>query len=63
MSKPHGLLAKETKPPARYKQYTLIQKMKDTGIGRPSTYVSTVEKLTQREYVKVVDEWPGPYWI
>ena len=54
MSEPYGLLAKETKPPARYKQYTLIQKMKDTGIGRPSTYVSTVEKLTQREYVKVV---------
>ncbi len=52
-SKPYGLMEKETKPPARFKQYTLIQKMKDTGIGRPSTYVPTVEKLSEREYVKV----------
>ena len=51
--KPYGLMEKETKPPARFKQYTLIQKMKDTGIGRPSTYVPTVEKLSEREYVKI----------
>ena len=40
----------ETKPPARYKQHTLVKAMKDAGIGRPSTYAATIEKLISRKY-------------
>lgn len=41
----------ETRPPARYRAHTLIRTMKDAGIGRPSTYARTVEKLEERKYV------------
>lgn len=50
---PNPLLVQdETKPPSRYRAHTLIKAMKDAGIGRPSTYSRTVEKLEEREYVK-----------
>ncbi|HSH46421.1 MAG TPA: type IA DNA topoisomerase, partial [Longimicrobiales bacterium] len=39
------LIEDETRPPARYRPHTLIKTMKDAGIGRPSTYSRTVEKL------------------
>jgi DNA topoisomerase-1 len=42
----------ETKPPARYRAYALVKAMKDAGIGRPSTYARTVERLEEREYVQ-----------
>ncbi len=48
---PH-LLEDETKPPPRYRAHSLIRRMKEEGIGRPSTYASTVEKLEQRKYVE-----------
>ncbi len=41
----------ETKPPARYNQATLIKKMKEEGIGRPSTYSATTSGLIKYNYV------------
>lgn len=46
------LVEDETRPPARYRPHTLIRAMKDAGIGRPSTYARTVEKLEERGYVE-----------
>jgi DNA topoisomerase I len=47
------LVEDETRPPARFRRHTLIREMKEAGIGRPSTYASTVEKLEDRRYVEV----------
>ncbi len=41
----------ETKPPSRFTETSLIKKMKELGIGRPSTYVPTIEILKKRKYV------------
>ena len=41
----------ETKPPARYRAHTLVKAMKEAGIGRPSTYAKTVDRLKERGYV------------
>ena len=41
-----------TKPPRRFTESSIIQQMKRDGIGRPSTYVSTVSKLVDRKYVE-----------
>lgn len=49
------LIEDETRPPARYRPHTLIKAMKDAGIGRPSTYSRTVEKLEERTYVTIED--------
>ncbi|MHA1133760.1 MAG: type I DNA topoisomerase [Alphaproteobacteria bacterium] len=42
-----------TEPPPRYSEATLIKKMEELGIGRPSTYASTLNVLREREYVRV----------
>ena len=44
-----------TEPPPRYSEATLIKKMEELGIGRPSTYASTLKTLEDREYV-VIDK-------
>lgn len=38
-------IAKQTQPPARYKEATLIKELQKQGIGRPSTYVTIVETV------------------
>jgi len=40
----------ETKPTARFRQPSLVAQMKKSGIGRPSTYASTIKKLLDRKY-------------
>ncbi len=40
-----------TKPPARYNQSSIIKKMKDEGIGRPSTYSATTTGLVKYGYL------------
>jgi DNA topoisomerase-1 len=42
-----------TEPPPRYTEATLIKKMEELGIGRPSTYASTLNILRDREYVRL----------
>ena len=41
-----------TKPPRRFTESSIIQEMKKSGIGRPSTYVSMVKNLELKRYVE-----------
>jgi len=41
----------ETQPPDRYSEATLIKKLEDLGIGRPSTYASVMKTIDKRGYV------------
>ena len=40
-----------TEPPSRYSEASLIKELEDRGIGRPSTYASTVSTIIERDYV------------
>ncbi len=44
---------KETKPPARYSEGTLVKKLESLGIGRPSTYASIIALIKKRGYAEV----------
>ena len=41
-----------TQPPARYTEASLVKAFEETGIGRPSTYVSTITTIISRSYIE-----------
>lgn len=53
---------KFTKPVSRYTEASLIEEMEKLGIGRPSTYATTMKILKDRTYVEVIDKKFHPTW-
>ena len=41
-----------SRPPARYAEASLVKKMEELGIGRPSTYAATITTIQKRGYIK-----------
>jgi len=42
-----------TQPPPRFSEATLVKRLEELGIGRPSTYASTIQVLKDRAYVRI----------
>jgi DNA topoisomerase-1 len=53
--KDEGVEARQhfTEPPPRFTEATLVKRMEELGIGRPSTYASTLAVLQERDYVRI----------
>ncbi len=51
----HGVAANQhfTQPPPRFSEASLVKRMEELGIGRPSTYASTIQTLRDRAYVRM----------
>lgn len=46
------MISDQTKPPRRFTESSIIQEMKKADIGRPSTYLTTIGKLIDRDYAQ-----------
>ncbi|MFT3876729.1 MAG: type I DNA topoisomerase [Propioniciclava sp.] len=53
----------ETRPPARYTEPSLVAKMEELEIGRPSTYASIIRTITARDYVFKKGSALVPTWL
>jgi DNA topoisomerase-1 len=42
-----------TQPPPRYSEASLVKRLEELGIGRPSTYAATLQTLKDRDYVRI----------
>ncbi|PZD70755.1 DNA topoisomerase 1 [Acaryochloris thomasi RCC1774] len=51
---------KQTQPPSRFTEPKLVQIMEKKGIGRPSTYATTIKTLKLRQYVEVLKKQLQP---
>ncbi|MDO5720572.1 MAG: type I DNA topoisomerase [Actinomycetaceae bacterium] len=53
----------ETTPPPRYTEASLVKAMEERGIGRPSTYASTISTIVDRGYVSKRGQALVPSWV
>jgi len=53
----------ETRPPARYTEPSLVAKLEELNIGRPSTYASIIRTITTRDYVFKKGSALVPTWL
>lgn len=56
-------LSHETQAPARYTEASLVRRLEEEGIGRPSTYAPTVAVIQQRGYVERVGSALAPTYL
>jgi DNA topoisomerase-1 len=55
--------AHSTAPPSRYTEASLVKRLEELGIGRPSTYASIIDTITSREYAIARDKTLVPTWL
>ena len=55
--------AHQTRPPARYTEPSLVAKLEELEIGRPSTYASIIRTITSRDYVFKKGSALVPTWL
>src|SRR5699024_7412959 len=53
----------ETSPPPRYTEASLVKALEELGIGRPSTYASTISTIQDRGYVRNRGNALVPSWV
>jgi DNA topoisomerase-1 len=53
----------QTTPPARFTEASLVKKLEELGIGRPSTYASIMATLQERRYIRKKGQALVPEWV